>query len=74
MTRKSWSDLTSRQRMSAAIGITVQVLLLAAAQWDISRRPADRINGPKRLWRAVTLINFLGPIAYFVFGIKRRSE
>ncbi len=74
MTRKSWSDLTPRQRMGAALGITVQVLLLAAAQWDISRRPAERINGPKRLWRAVALINFLGPMAYFVFGIKRGAE
>lgn len=52
---------------------SVQLSLLAAAQVDISRTPAERINGNKLTWRLISLINFVGPILYFVFGRIRRS-
>ena len=48
-----------------------QLALLAAAQRDISRRPAEQIRGPKALWRLATLVNFIGPGSYFAFGRKR---
>jgi len=28
----------------------------------------DQVKGPKALWRAVTLINFVGPLSYFALG------
>ena len=49
----------------------MQVTLLAAALWDISHRPAAGINGSKRAWTAASFVNFIGPIAYFLFGRKR---
>jgi hypothetical protein len=49
----------------------VQLTLLAAALIDIRRRPQDQIRGPKRLWAALSFINFIGPAAYFIFGRQR---
>jgi hypothetical protein len=68
---KKWSDLRPAQRAGAIAMMVVQVSLLIAALVDIRRRPADQINGSKRVWVGVAFINFVGPIAYFVFGRKR---
>jgi hypothetical protein len=38
---------------------------------DLRRRPPDQVNGPKPLWVAISLVNFVGPLAYFAFGRKR---
>lgn len=46
----------------------LQVGLLLAAEVDLARRPADQVRGSKMAWRAVCLVNFVGPIAYFVWG------
>ena len=51
----------------------LQLVLLAAALIDIRRRPAEEINGSKRLWTMVVFINGIGPIAYFVSGRKRKA-
>ncbi len=72
MQRKSWSDLTPGQRQGVVAAVSLQILLLAAAQWDITQRPAEQINGGKRLWRALAFINYFGPLAYFLVGIKRQ--
>ena len=62
----------SRTQQTALIGLgVVEVVLLAAAQLDIRRRPAEQIKGTKRTWRLVSLVNLLGPLAYFVFGRRR---
>jgi hypothetical protein len=42
----------------------------AAALWDIWHRPVDEINGDWRLWTLASFVNFVGPIAYFLFGRK----
>jgi hypothetical protein len=68
MQRKSWSELSARQRTGIEILGLLQVLLLAAAQWDLSRRSSEEVNGDKRLWRLLVFINFIGPIAYFLVG------
>lgn len=71
--RRRWSDLTPGQRAGVVIGGMVQFALMVLAQRDLSRRPAGEIRGPKALWRVAVLINFVGPIAYFVFG-RRAGE
>ena len=71
MRRMQWSDLTAGQRRGIALGGIVQITLLVAALIDIRRRPADAINGSKLLWTALAFVNFVGPIAYFIFGRKR---
>lgn len=48
----------------------VQIGLQAAALIDIARRPASEINGGERKWVALSFVNFVGPIAYFVKGRK----
>jgi hypothetical protein len=70
MSSKRWQDLTGSQRAGVALMSTIQLLLVAAALWDIRQRPAEKINGNKRLWTAAVFINFFGPIAYFLFGKK----
>lgn len=71
MAKKTWKEMSPAARTgTVAVGI-VQIALMLAAQRDISRRPAELINGPKAAWRMAALINFIGPMGYFVFGRKR---
>lgn len=69
--KKRWEDLSQRQRGAVVGGGVVQLSLLAAAVADLWRRPADQVNGPKPLWLAISLVNFVGPLAYFTLGRKR---
>jgi hypothetical protein len=71
MKQKRWSDLTSAQRIGIVLLGTFQLLLLFASLWDIRQRSADEINGSKQVWTAAVFVNFIGPIAYFLFGRKR---
>lgn len=73
MTRsnKQWKDFSTGQKLSiVALGI-VQFSLLITALVDIRRRPAEQINGSKRMWTALAFVNYVGPLAYFAFGRKR---
>jgi len=69
--KKRWSDMSRGQRAATITGSIIQVGLLAAALWDIDHRPAAGIKGSKKAWTAASFVNFIGPIAYFVFGRKR---
>ena len=71
MRKMQWSELSAGQRRGIVLAGVVQIGLLAAALFDIRRRPADQINGSKLLWTALAFVNFVGPIAYFIFGRKR---
>jgi hypothetical protein len=66
--KKTWDDLTSTQQIGVGLLGVVQLGLLVAAQVDLSRRTDEQVNGPKAVWRAVALINFVGPLAYFAVG------
>lgn len=69
--KKPWKEMSPMARAGfVAMGIA-QVALMLAAQRDISKRPADQINGPKAAWRVAALINFVGPMGYFILGRKR---
>jgi hypothetical protein len=46
----------------------LQFALWIGAEADIQRRPDSEINGPKRRWRLLCLINFIGPLSYFRWG------
>ena len=71
MQKKRWQDLTRSQHWAIMIAGVIQVTLLVTALVDIRRRPPGGINGSKRRWTAALFINFIGPIAYFLFGRKR---
>ena len=69
--RRQWKDMSTAQRVQAISLGVLQIGLLVAAQRDIARRSAAHIRGDKRMWRAIALVNYLGPIAYFCLGIAR---
>ncbi|HEY5785536.1 MAG TPA: PLD nuclease N-terminal domain-containing protein [Microlunatus sp.] len=68
MARKNWNELTGPQQAGFGLLGVVQLGLLVAAQIDLTRRTDEQVNGPKAVWRAVALINFVGPLAYFAVG------
>jgi hypothetical protein len=74
MQPKQWQDFTDRQKRGIVVLGLFQLALLAAALIDIRRRPAEEINGSKRLWTMVVFINGIGPIAYFLLGRKRPAS
>lgn len=47
--------------------------LMGLAIRDLRKRPEAEVNGNKRLWYGIVLVQFVGPIAYFAFGRKRES-
>jgi hypothetical protein len=55
-------------QQSSALGIlVVSLVMVAAVERDIQRRPADQIRGRKSLWRLVSL-NALGAAGYLRWG------
>ena len=66
-----WARLSERQRALLVGAAAAELTLKVAALVDIARRPADRIRGPKMVWRAAMAVNLLGPLSYFLFGRKR---
>lgn len=71
--RKKWSELGSRDRRLIVVLGVLEVVLLAAALFDIRRRPAEQIRGPKWMWSALTFVDIVGPLAYFVCGRRRAA-
>jgi hypothetical protein len=57
------------------VGLTVvgilQVAFAFLAYWDLAHRDQREVKGPKPVWIAVILVDWIGPAAYFLFGIKR---
>ena len=71
-TTKRWQDLAVWQKIAVMILGTAQIMLLGAALWDLRQRSPQEINGNKELWTVISFINFIGPVSYFLFGIKRQ--
>lgn len=74
MAKQRWADLPPAQRRGIISAAVVQLTLLAAALIDIRRRPQDQIRGSKRLWTGLAFVNFVGPIAYFIVGRRRKRN
>lgn len=68
---ESPQSLERKQRIKTIVGGLLKMLLLMAALRDIRRRSEEEINGSKRMWTAIAFVNYVGPIAYFIFGRKR---
>ncbi|WP_240638587.1 PLDc N-terminal domain-containing protein [Microbacterium sp. ABRD28] len=49
----------------------VQAAFAFLAFWDLAHRDSRQVTGPKPVWIPVILVNWIGPAAYFLFGIKR---
>lgn len=68
---KFYRGLSPAARVGLWVLVALEVALVALAQRDIQRRPANLIRGPKLLWRLVATLNFIGPAAYFGLGRRR---
>jgi hypothetical protein len=66
--RVEFSELSGPLQIGIVLIGAAQLTLMIAAQLDIQRRPAERVNGPKTMWRLVCLLNFVGPLSYFRWG------
>ncbi|MDA8209265.1 MAG: PLDc N-terminal domain-containing protein [Actinomycetota bacterium] len=71
MPKRKWKDMTARQRTLILIAASIQLSLAATAFTDLARRPAEQVRGRKIAWVPVIMINTIGPIVYFVFGVRR---
>jgi hypothetical protein len=60
--------MSERQRAVVVVLGSVQVALLAAAEFDLARRTPDQVRGPKVAWQLVCLINTIAPLLYFWRG------
>ncbi len=65
--KKSFSELSPRQRTVAVVVITISLWIVAAAERDIGRRKKDEVRGSRFIWRVASL-NALGAISYFRWG------
>lgn len=65
-----YRGLSPAARVGVWAALALELALIVAAQRDIHRRPANRIRGPKALWRVVATQNVVGPAAYYAFGRK----
>lgn len=70
MAKRHWAEMSVPQRAFLFAASMAQFALLGAALWDIRRRDAALVRGPKRVWSGVVFINWIGPIAYFTLGRK----
>jgi hypothetical protein len=50
------------QRAGIMAAGAVQLALLGAALSDLAQRPSAEVNGSKRVWAAVSFVNFVGRV------------
>ena len=63
-----WSDLTLTQQGLILASGAVELALTVAALFDLARRPADQVRGPKPLWVLGCIVQPVGPLAYLALG------
>lgn len=68
--RSEFTAMSPASRAGLIAGVAVEVSAKIAAWVDLSRRPAEKIRGPKWVWALAQLINGLGPAAYWSLGRK----
>lgn len=65
------NNLTPRQKRIVGVAVLVQLVIAMVTLRDLSHRPADRVRGPKWLWRIVGSANTAGSAAYWILGRRR---
>ena len=68
LSKKKFAELSRPQQALVVLLAVVQLSLAVAAWADLSRRPADKVNGSKLRWALTIAVNFFGPIRYFRKG------
>ena len=67
-------ELTAPEQVGAVLLGLVQFAFAFLAAWDLAHRPAEQVRGPKPAWIPALFLNWLGPAAYFVFGIRHERS
>ena len=61
-------------RVGLAVVGVIQAAFAFLAFWDLAHRAAADVKGPKPVWIPVILVNWIGPAAYFLFGIRHPGK
>jgi hypothetical protein len=61
--KKRFKDYSPAQQRGIAALTVLSVAIVATAERDIQRRPAEEVRGSKLLWRLLSL-NALGAVGY----------
>jgi hypothetical protein len=69
MTHKQ-HELSPSVKVGLGLFDLVQAVFAFLAVWDLWHRRPEEINGPKWAWVPALFVKWLGPGAYFLFGIK----
>ena len=68
VTKKKFAELAPWQKAAVLALASVQVSLAVSAWADLATRPAEKVDGSKRKWALIILVNFVGPLWYFRKG------
>lgn len=69
--KTSWSDLSQNEQYAVIGGAAVELVLKLTAWHFLYHDPKEKIRGSKWAWFPVTLVNFIGPLAFLLFGRKK---
>jgi hypothetical protein len=59
----------ARRRNRAVLLVLIGHTIVANVTWrDIRQRPARQVRGSKTLWRALSALNTLGSVGYWLIG------
>ncbi|WP_166997157.1 PLDc N-terminal domain-containing protein [Paramicrobacterium fandaimingii] len=66
--KKQWNELSTGKRVGVVALTATQIGLAVAAYADIAKRDESELSASKRAWRLIAMIDFVGPLTYFVAG------
>jgi hypothetical protein len=69
--KKTWSDLTDRQRRLIMVGGAAEAVITTIALRDLARRPSGQVRGPKVVWLLGFVVQPFGPLAYLWAGRRQ---
>jgi Phospholipase_D-nuclease N-terminal len=70
--RKTWRDLTRRQRRLVVLGGIAEAILTTVAARDLATRDPAQLRGPKALWAPLFVVQPFGPLAYLLLARRPR--
>ena len=60
--------MTEQQKRILGVALVLHAIFLALTWRDLRVRPDAAVRGNKRLWRAWSMLNTSGSVAYWLFG------